>query len=321
MVSRRVPAFIGAPALTVVAAARFRFLQEVGHTALHGALCRSRRWQWLLSDAFANGPLFRADSAHRFIAHVREHHMHVNELDGDPNIARFIRIGFVPGLTTRRFAIKLLHPLTPSGFGETVASSVKNATSNRSVFIAAVRVASVGCAVALFFWLGGAQGLLAGYVIPMLTIYPLFSWISLLVEHRWFVPDRLTDRRLRECTVGRPTEYPGLLGWALSRALFPASDRLHLAHSLHPALRWNHLAAVDRALRNADLQYTRYASVGLLKARALRPSALSDLRIRMTSASAADGWNAYLAAYQRNGSSTEQSLPKPSEAREHAAAQ
>jgi hypothetical protein len=134
----------------------------------------------------------------------------------------------------------------------------------------------------------GWPGFVVGYAVPMVTVYPLYSWISLLAEHRWFVECNETSHFARECVNGRPTAYPGALGWVVKHAIFPATDHYHLTHSLYPHIRWNHMAAIDRALAAGDPRYGKYGSVGLLRQDGDRPSALSELRARMTSGQATD---------------------------------
>ena len=271
------------PLLAVLAGTRFRHLQEVSHTAVHAGLCRSRRWQWALSEVLCNAPLVRPDMPHRYQAHVREHHWNVNDPDLDPNVRRFVRVGFVPGLSRAAFHRKLLHPLSPRGLAETVTMTATNAARNTRAPYVALRAAAMAAVVAALLAAGGVPALAWAYVVPMLTTYPLLSWVSLLAEHRWFVASDAADRWTRECLAGRPTAYPGVVGALLSRAVSPCSDRYHLAHSLFPSLRWNHLPAVDAALRAApDERYARYASEGLLLARGGAPAALSELRDRMT---------------------------------------
>lgn len=292
--------------LTIVfVGTRFRVLQEASHTAVHRGLCRSRQWQWAVSNVAAQWPCFRPDMHHRFIAHVREHHAHANELGADPNITRFISIGVVPGISPALFKRRLLYPLTPSGLRDTLEVSVANTfRRNRTTAGLALRLAVVAVVAGLFWRLGDVAGLAAGYVVPMLTIYPLCSWISALAEHRWFALCEETDRRARECVNGRPTDYTGL-GRLAKHTIFPFSDHYHLAHSLYPKLRWNYLASVDRALKEQDARYALYASEGLLRPHRTRPSALSELSERLTTAAHPDvaGWAVGLCGPDAGGAS------------------
>lgn len=282
LVANRVHHPLAYAAAAVFVGTRFRVLQEASHTAVHRGLCRSRAWQWSLSNVFAQWPCFRPDMHHRFVAHVREHHAHPNELGADPNISRFLAVGVVPGISPGRFRARLLFPLAPAGLRETLwGAGTSLVRRNHTTTAAVLRLVVVAVVVGAYLWLAGPTGLLVGYVLPLLTVYPLCSWISVLAEHRWFADCQATDRRTRECVNGRPTDYRGLARLA-KHTIFPFSDHYHLAHSLYPRLRWNYLAAVDRALKEQDPRYARYASSGLLRARGDRPSALSELGERLT---------------------------------------
>lgn len=266
----------------VLAGTRFRVLQEASHIAVHGGLCKSRHWQWLLSDVAAQWPCFRPDMYHRHIAHVIEHHAHANELDDDPNITRFIAVGVIPGIPRATLWAKVLRPLSVRGIHETVRTAWSNALTRdvRSHGLW-LRVMTVGAVVAMFALTSGPIGILVAYAVPLVTVYPFFSWISVLAEHRWFVRCEELDRKGRECVNGRPTDYAGL-GRLAKHTIFPFTDHYHLAHSLYPTLRWNYLPAVDRALRARDPRYARFASVGLFRSRGDRPSALSELFDRLS---------------------------------------
>jgi fatty acid desaturase len=67
-----------------------RSLQEIGHNAMHYAMCRSKGWQWLLSNFFSQFPLMKRDMHSRFVTHVKEHHRSPNDPDKDPNLRRII---------------------------------------------------------------------------------------------------------------------------------------------------------------------------------------------------------------------------------------
>jgi fatty acid desaturase len=268
--------------VVVVAGGRFRVLQEASHIAVHGGLCKSRRWQWAISDVAAQWPCFRPDMYHRHIAHVLEHHAHANELDDDPNITRFIAVGVVPGISRASLRAKMLRPLSARGLIETLQADLANALHrNHRKHGFWLRSTALGVVVGAFAVVSGPIGLLVAYAIPLVTVYPLFSWVSVLAEHRWFVRCDEVERKARECVNGRPTDYRGL-GRLAKHTIFPFTDHYHLAHSLYPTLRWNYLPAVDRALRERDPRYARFASEGLFRARADRQSALSELLDRLT---------------------------------------
>ena len=100
-------------------------------------------------------------------------------------MTRFVAVGFVPGLTRAQFSWKLLHPLTFAGFRETLGAMTTNALrKNATRGAATARAVTLAAAVMLFWWVGGPKALLFGYVLPLVTVYPFFSWISVLAEHR-----------------------------------------------------------------------------------------------------------------------------------------
>jgi fatty acid desaturase len=266
----------------VLIGGRFRALQEFGHNAVHFALCRSHRWQWLLSNMFYQFPMFKRDMHSRQITHTKEHHRHPNHEMLDPNRARVRAGGMVAPLTSAQFFIRLLYPLTLRGMANNVQMMTQATLMNRSRGIALLRVACLLLVSALFYAIGGWQAIVLGWWVPLLSSYPLFVWLALLGEHRWFVEGRPSGSRIDlECWAGRPTDYNGISGWLVRILVSPTSDAYHLAHSLYPGVRWNHLPAIDRVLKVSDARYTAHASQGLIFARSHAPSALSELRERL----------------------------------------
>ena len=138
----------------------------------------------------------------------------------------------------------------------------------------------------LFYTLAGWRGIVFGWLLPLLTTYQLFAWWALLAEHRWFVEGTPRTRADIEYLAGRPTDYRGIGGWLVRALVSPSSDAFHLAHSLYPGLRWNYLPAIDRHLKINEPRYTAHASEGLLVTRYGIPSALSELRERLSGISA-----------------------------------
>ncbi|WP_394826765.1 fatty acid desaturase family protein [Pendulispora albinea] len=277
---------IGYVLLVVFVGGRFRALQEIGHNAVHGALCRSRDWQWFLSDIFFQFPTFKRDMHARFVTHVKEHHKNPNQPIKDPNLMRIIAGGMVPNISEGRFYFNLLYPLTPLGFWVGLRTMAQHSTLyNRNIGTLFLRIATVAGFVGGFIALAGWKGLVLGYVVPLFVSYPLYTWLSLLSEHRWFVAsDPGADRRTMECTNCRPIDFPGVGGWVIRQLVYPLSDQYHLAHSLYPFVRWNYLPAIDRALKERDELYARYRSEGFLFGREGMPAALSELRERLTGA-------------------------------------
>ena len=218
---------------------------------------------------------------HRVVSHVQQHHRNANE-PHDPNIVRFERLGFVPGISRASFRIMLFHSFTPRGFRETAAMILAGARGNTTFAGIVARGLVVAALLALYAWFGGLPALAFGYALPLVTVYPWFSWLSLLVEHRWFVECNARTRFSRECTVGRPTDYPGASGWLIKHFILPATDHYHLVHSLYPHVRWNYMRAIDRVLKTRSPEYIAHRSVGFYRSNGSTPSAMSELRERMT---------------------------------------
>ena len=258
---------------------RMRALQEASHTAVHCGLCKSKAWQWWLSNIFFQFPFFKPDMSARFQAHVVEHHRHPNKIK-DPNITRLMSIGIVPGISKVKFYTKLFHPVTLKGFMETFHLCLCGLLNNKHYYYVYIRLFVISVIGLSCYYTFGLNGFLFCYIIPLLTTYPLYSWVSLLAEHRWYAPCHATDRYTLECINGRPTNFVNLSGWIIKHAIFPGTDHYHLAHSLYPFARWNYMASIDRVLKkNAD--YTRFMSTGLIFKKKHEYSALSELRDRL----------------------------------------
>lgn len=290
------------PLVIVVVSGRMRALQEIGHNAVHCALCRSRDWQWLLSNVFFQFPVMKRDMHSRFITHVREHHRSPNHPDKDPNLRRIVEGGVRPGISAAMFYVRLLYPFTPRGFWINLRTSLVNSTrGNASWRAVVIRIVSLAAALGAIWLAGGVPGLVL-YGVSLLWVYPWFSWISILGEHRWFCSDdQAKDRWQMECINCRPTAFPGLSGWVIGRLIFPLSDKYHLAHSLYPYVRWNYLPTIDRHLRKHDPYYAVFQSEGLLFARGTMPAALSELRERVSAPRPGDlaTWGARFAVARR----------------------
>ncbi|WP_063534831.1 fatty acid desaturase [Burkholderia sp. MSMB1589WGS] len=260
---------------------RMRALQEFGHNAVHFALCRSHAWQWWLSDVFYQFPVFKRDMHSRHQTHTVEHHRHPNHPELDPNRARVRAGGYTSGMSPLEFHMRLLYPLTPGGAWANIVTMARNSMLNHSGATAVVRWIAVTVAGVVLYWAGGWKGVVFGWLVPLLTSYPVFAWISLLTEHRWFVEGPARDRLDIEYLAGRPTDYFGFSGWLVRLFIAPTSDAYHLVHSLYPGVRWNFLPAIDRHLKIHEPRYTQNASEGLLMRRGNAPSALSELYERL----------------------------------------
>lgn len=304
--------WLGGCLLALIVGGRLRALHEFSHLSVHGALARSKKWQWALADVAFHYPFARFDSHHRHIHHVKRHHPHSNQPGNDPNIDRLVSAGFVPGLSVPGFYAKLLHPLTPAGVWLTLTGLLAELGLNRSWAGVCQRWGVMLATVAGFFALFGARGIVFGYVLPRLLVYPTYSWIALIAEHRWFARSSAVGRA-REYECGRPTDYSGLSGWLVTSFISPAADHYHLAHSLYPHVRWNHLPEVDRILKQTVPAYATRVSVGLLAKGGDGPSALSELRDRVTDESHPDlaDWALRLTTPDRLASPVQAATPRP----------
>ena len=282
-VFKAVPNPVTALLLIILAGGRFRALQEVGHNALHSAFCKQKWLQWLLSNVLFQFPMLKRDMDSRFITHVRLHHPNADVEGKDPNLDRIKAGGMVPGIGLAGFVQALLRPVTPTGFLEGLKVTAKATLfENSSVGITCLRLVSVVATIGLFSMLDGINGMIFGYVVPLLTTYPLFAWWSLLSKHRWHTPvDEELSRREHDFEHGRATDFTGPLGALQRYLIYPFSDAYHLAHHLYPFVRWEYLPAIDRELKIREPRYTAYVSNGMFFGRGGQPAALSELYQRL----------------------------------------
>jgi fatty acid desaturase len=283
LLATRYPSPLGWFAVVMWSGGRMRALQEFGHNTVHFALCRSHAWQWWLSDVFYQFPVFKRDMHSRYQTHTVEHHRHPNHPSLDPNRARVKAGGYTDGLSPFEFHARLLYPLTPKGARANIATMARNSMLNHSRTTAFARWIGVTATAAALYWAGGWKGVVFGWLVPLVTSYPVFAWVSLLTEHRWFIDGPAHDRLDIEYLAGRPTDYFGLTGWLVRVFIAPTSDAYHLAHSLYPGVRWNYLPAIDRHLKIHEPRYSANASEGLLMCRGNAPTALSELYDRLVS--------------------------------------
>jgi fatty acid desaturase len=270
-------------ALILFVTGRYRTLQELGHFAIHGVLCPNRRWGMFLNDLFFQYPLFLQQSEIRRRIHVIEHHANTHRPGRDPDYDDLVRAGFTPGMSRREFWLTVLFPLTPMGILTWFRFMMHNALrENRHLGDLLLRCVSVGILVAVFAVLGLNEELVALYLIPLIVTYPLFQWLAHISEHRWFLslPEGLS-RIDRELALGRPFALPGLVGALVRTQVLPLGDSYHLAHSVLPHVRWNHLAMVDRVMTRGLPAYAEGAGRGLFFDSKGMNSAIGELYQRL----------------------------------------
>ena len=211
-----------------------------------GLASRSRRG---CSSSRSAGATIQARAKH----HVQEHHPHVNDPARDPNLIEYVELGFNPPLRAPAFLRLVFFPVTPRGLAATVRSTWAHlrAAPARIVIAASLLVGALAL-------VGGATAAVVCYAIPLFVVYPLLSWWSQLVEHRWF-RSRPASGSDREYASGRVLNVSRLTRWCLEASVLPFGDSLHLAHSMYPGVRWNHLGFLHAVHMERDSQYRAVA--------------------------------------------------------------
>jgi fatty acid desaturase len=256
--------------MVVLAATRIRALQEATHYAMHGTLTQNRALGLTCAHWAFQLPFLRPAANDRVLSHVIEHHPNVNNPESDPNLAEYIDLGFRPGLGFGSKIRLLLYPLTWRGLRGTLLSCwarVQQDTFRRLVAVAVLSAALYSC--------GGIRGVFLCYLLPAVTVYPLFAWWSQLVEHRWYQRIQGTPSE-REFSSGRVIDVGFIRRRAIELTVLPFGDSLHLAHSLYPSVRWNYLPALHRIHQQADWRYRSLLVGGLFFSSRGRPSLLKD---------------------------------------------
>lgn len=235
---------VGWAVAAVAGAVKFRHLQEVSHFAVHGVLTRSGRMGTVLAEAAVHVPLGFAPLSVRRRHHVREHHPNATVAGADPNLRELRDAGLRAGITSRRFLLALIFPLTPAGVATTMRGMAGNLGADSGRRWRLLGLAALSAAVvALFGW----KALLFAYAVPRLLLYPQLAWLSLLVEHRWWDAEPVTGPPAVVEAARCLRLYPRnpVLSLLARGTWLPYGDLYHYAHSAHPAVRWNYLPALE----------------------------------------------------------------------------
>lgn len=259
----------------VLAAATMRGLQEISHYALHGSLLPNRQWALTFADVCSQAILMRPSIQRRFRTHILLHHPNVNDEAVDPNVQEFIKLGFRPPMSSRRFWTMILYPLTLRGIYGTFCDRLDVIRNSNPV-----RLLAPAVLISVLFILGGVASVLVAYVIPLLILYPFFAWLSQLIEHRWFAPS-VHSRPTGEYASGRALVSNTALDIIAMRLILPFGDAYHLAHSLYPSVRWNYLSKVHSILLRSDKEYAACRNDGLIFSSHRGTSVFADLKLSM----------------------------------------
>jgi fatty acid desaturase len=226
-------------------AVKFRHLQEVSHFGIHRVLCRSPRVGDNLIEFGAHAPLALVAVSVRRDKHVRRHHPNATRQGIDPNLVDLGSAGMCEGCRLLGFVRAVAYPLTLTGIVATCRGLGRNLISGGSPWW---RIPVFSGVLVLSYLVAGWPALVFGVAVPRILLYPQLSWLSLLVEHRWFDAEVPSGRPV-EVEAGRCLRlyYDRQIFTALVRVSWlPYSDLFHFAHSAHPSVRWNYLPAVER---------------------------------------------------------------------------
>ncbi|MER5906416.1 fatty acid desaturase [Streptomyces mirabilis] len=237
----------GSAAAAIAGAVKFRHLQEVSHFAVHGVLTRSSRLGTVLAEAAVHVPLGFVPVPVRRQRHVREHHPNATIAGVDPNLIELHRAGLRTGVGPTRFALALVFPLTPAGLAGTIRGLASNLLSSRAAWWRLAVFVAIPVTMALVF---GWSTAVFAFVLPRLLLYPQLAWMSLLVEHRWFDAEPVTGPPavIEAARCLRLYPHNPALALLARGTWLPYGDLYHFAHSAHPAVRWNYLPALERAI-------------------------------------------------------------------------
>ena len=271
--------------LRVLIAIQLRNLQETTHYGVHGNIAydysrNAALASNALSDFFFHYPALKGAARERHRTHVQEHHRNANRAGHDPNVDEFVAIGFKPGCSGWGFFEGLFWPLSIRASKHAVFDIMSRfrTASQGARFLRGLTVATwvVGLAVAGGFW-----SVWFGFVIPRFFIYPVLSWWSQIIEHRWFSSNPDERQVYREFEVGHRLNFGSIAGGLLRTLVLPKGDYYHLAHSLFLSARWYELPGLDRILALHVPEYQKYEKTHLIYSRECSHSVLGELRFTL----------------------------------------
>lgn len=261
---------------------RMRSLQEIGHFAVHGALCQNLKYSMFLANILYQFPAFMPEASERRKTHVLQHHNSVN-MPHDPDLKELTDKGLQPNISKVQFWTKLFYYLTPKGLFDRLKECWHYLSFNVFSLNFYLRIITVSIISFTFIYLHLYLEFICLYIVPILITYPLFYWLAHVALHRWYTAcDSNIEYHQRELIIGRPTNFIGITGFIIKNNLFPVGDSYHLAHSLFPIIRWTHLPQIDKILKKYCSVYGDNASFSLFFTTNGYPSVFSELEERLT---------------------------------------
>ena len=179
-----------------------------------------------------------------------------------------------------------MYPISPVGVKQTVENIIKLLIKEfkNTPQLALARIGIIFIFLGIMFFFGYGIIFLALFCVARMVFYSWFTWISQLVEHRWFTEGPTianSSKYDKEIIAGRPTDYYFLEGLLLRNLIFPFGDSYHLIHSLYPKVRYNYLPQIDKILKRFDQKYREHRSLGLIINHNNTHTALSELENRL----------------------------------------
>lgn len=240
--------------VALLVAVKMRHLQELTHFAVHGSLARSPSVNDIIGEVAFQSPLYMPSLPERRQSHVREHHPNATDNARDPNIAELRKAGFVSRSSRRHRYMPFIAPLSMRYLSNDLAHIIRTFKQARFQNLHH-NCGLLLMPIILCLLLGGPAALIFGLLLPRLVLYRMLSWMSMLVEHNWFVAHSTAHGRLsREADrCIRLYESRPLLKTLTRATWLPYGDLFHYAHSVYPRLRWNYLCMADHLLPSPSI--------------------------------------------------------------------
>lgn len=224
-------------------------LAVIMHESAHGTLLPHQRYNDAVGQACAAGPLLLSMKMYR-AGHLRHHQFPMQE---DDPVARVFGINDYP-ISRAQLALRLLADL--SGFGycqsalkmlcgdyQSIMPKVPKSISYVIWEVFSI-LASNGLLLGLLAWSGHAWLYMTLWILPAVTLLPLFGRIRAIMEHAGLPASHDQSQNAR--TIVRPSWQTFLCG--------PHGIHYHIEHHLHVRMPFYHLRKLhDQMAANSVL--------------------------------------------------------------------